>query len=57
MFTNATLLALYAHARRDEDLRHGLAAIGGGAGRPATSLLRRLLPPRPPTAAIALQPR
>lgn len=57
MFTNATLLSLYAQARRDEDLR--TCCIRPPQPAPASRpFLRRLLPHRVPSVVrAATQPR
>ncbi|MGH2588668.1 MAG: hypothetical protein ACRDJE_27400 [Dehalococcoidia bacterium] len=58
MFTNATLLEFYAHARRDEDLRVRRQQPSGAPWISLRGLLRRLAPrPTPVPVPIRVQPR
>ena len=56
MFTNATILELYARARRDEDLLPRRSRAATRRGRGLGDLLRRLIGSRPATPAPAPVP-
>lgn len=58
MFTNATMIALYAQARRDEDLRPRHVLTGGSFRLSFASLLQRFTArPTVTPAAPVLQGR